>query len=139
MESTASRDGTAPPTPAAAEERSTHHKPTGPPPASARALLSRVLRRNARALAVSFALLSLWQLSETMVSVVVGEFIDHAVVSGGTGALLTWGAVLVLVFASLMYTYRYGALIARRVDQVEAHQLRIEIARHVLSPRGART
>ena len=139
MESTASRDRTAPPTPAAPEKSSIRHEPAGPPPASARELLLRVLRRNARALAASFALLSLWQLSEALVPVVVGGLIDHAVASGDIGTLLTWGALLALVFASLMYSYRYGALIAYRVDQMEANRLRTEIARHVLSPRGART
>ena len=134
-----SRDGTVAPIPAAPEEGLTRHEPAGPPPASSRELLSRVLRRNARALAASFALLSLWQLSEAMVSVIVGGLIDNAVASGDVGALLTWGALLALVFASLMYTYRYGALIAYRVDQGEANRLRTEIARHVLGPRGART
>lgn len=139
MDSTASRNGTAPPKPAAPEDSSTRHGPAGRPPASAREVLSRVLRRNARALAASFALLSLWQLSEAMVPVVVGGLIDHAVTSGDVRALFTWGALLTLVFASLMYTYRYGALIAYRADQVEANRLRTEIARHVLGPRGART
>jgi putative ABC transport system ATP-binding protein len=86
-----------------------------------------------------FLLLSLWQLAEAMVPVVVGEFIDHAVVSGDVRALIGWGALLALVFAALMYLYRYGALIAYQVDQLEAHRLRVEIAEHVLRPLSART
>jgi putative ABC transport system ATP-binding protein len=43
------------------------------------------------------------------------------------------------MFASLMFTYRYGALIACRIDQLEANRLRTEIAHHVLRPLGART
>lgn len=109
------------------------------PPSSARKLLVRSLRRNARGLTVSFALLALWQLSEAMVPVVVGAFIDRAVVSGSVNALLGWGALLALVFLSLMFVYRYGALIAYRIDQVEANRLRSEIAQHVLRPLGART
>ena len=112
---------------------------TAEPPASARELLARVLRRNARAMAVCCTLLSVWQLSEAAVSVVVGEFIDHAVLPGDVGALIEWAALLALVFAALMFFYRYGALIAYRVDQVEANRLRVEIAGHVLRPRGART
>lgn len=108
-------------------------------PSSARGLLSRMLRRNARGVAASFALLSVWQLSEAMVPVVVGQLIDQAVVSGSVGALATWGSLLALLFAALMLTYRCGALIAYRIDQVEAHRLRTEIAGHVLRPLGART
>ncbi|MDM4719719.1 ABC transporter ATP-binding protein [Micromonospora sp. WMMA1363] len=97
------------------------------------------MRRNASGVAASFTLLSVWQLSEAMVPVVVGALIDHAVVSGSVGALVTWGSLLALVFASLMFAYRCGALVAYRIDQFEANRLRSEIARHVLRPRGART
>lgn len=88
---------------------------------------------------VSFFLLSVWQFSEAMVSVVVGGLIDHAVAAGSVSALIEWGGLLVLVFASLMFVYRFGALIAYRVDQLEANRLRTEIAQHVLHPLGART
>ncbi|MEU7206524.1 ABC transporter ATP-binding protein [Streptomyces sp. NPDC045470] len=108
-------------------------------PGSARELLVRVLRRNARAVGACFALLSVWQLAEAMVPVVVGEFIDRAVVSGDVPALIGWGALLALIFAALMYFYRYGALMAYKVDQFEAHRLRVEIAEHVLRPLSART
>jgi putative ABC transport system ATP-binding protein len=108
-------------------------------PTSARRLLSRALRRNARAVAVSFVLLAVWQLSEAMVPVVVGGLIDHAVLTGSVGALIGWGSLLALVFASLIFVYRYGALIAYRTDQFESNRLRAEIARHVLRPLGART
>ncbi|WP_327733454.1 ABC transporter ATP-binding protein/permease [Streptomyces nojiriensis] len=108
-------------------------------PASARALLTRGLARNRRQVAASFALLSVWQLSEAMVSVVVGELIDHAVATGDVTALAEWGALLMLVFASLMFVYRSGAVIAYRIDQRESNRLRAEIAHHVLRPRGART
>lgn len=109
------------------------------PPCSARELLARVLRRNARAVGACFALLALWQLAEAMVPVVVGGFIDHAVVSGDVRALIGWGALLTLTFAALMYFYRYGALIAYQVDRFEAHRLRVEIAEHVLRPLSAST
>jgi putative ABC transport system ATP-binding protein len=108
-------------------------------PSSARELLVRVLRRNGRRVAASFALLSVWQLSEAMVPVVVGQLLDHAVSTGSLTALAGWGALLVLAFASLMFVYRSGAVIAYGVDQQERNRLCIEIARHVLHPRGART
>jgi putative ABC transport system ATP-binding protein len=89
--------------------------------------------------AAAFGLLSIWQFSEAMVSVVVGMIIDHAVAVGSVRALLAWGGLLVLVFASLMVTYLYGAAAAFRTDQRERHRLRVEIAHHVLRPRGARS
>ncbi|MEV6340623.1 ABC transporter ATP-binding protein [Nocardia vinacea] len=88
---------------------------------------------------LSFIMLSIWQLSEAMVPVVVGGLIDHAVVTGSLNGLITWGSLLALVFASLMLFYRYGALLAFRIDQLESNRLRSEIARHILQPRGART
>jgi putative ABC transport system ATP-binding protein len=111
----------------------------GAAPASGRALLARALRRNARPVVLSFVLMSLWQLSEAMVPVVVGQLIDAAVVTGSAGALLWWGSLLVVAFAALMVFYRYGALIAYRVDQAEGNRLRSEVAQHVLRPVGART
>ncbi|MEV0849985.1 ABC transporter ATP-binding protein [Streptomyces sp. NPDC049954] len=90
-------------------------------------------------MATAFSLLSVWQFSEAMVSVVVGMIIDHAVAVGSLRALLAWGALLLLVFASLMITYLYGAAGAFRTDQRERHRLRVEIAHHVLRPLGARS
>jgi putative ABC transport system ATP-binding protein len=105
-------------------------------PGSASQLLKRAVRRNARSMAAAFGLLSVWQFSEAMVSVVVGMIIDHAVAVGSVRALLAWGALLVL--ASLMVSYLYGAAEAYGTDQRERHRLRIEIAHHVLRPLGAR-
>src|SRR5690606_19153793 len=96
-------------------------------------------RRNAPGAVRSFGLLALWQLSEAMVSVVVGLVVDHAVAKSSVADLALWGGVLVLVFVSLMLTYRYGAADAFRIDQRENHRLRGEIAHHVLRPLGART
>ncbi|MFF5563658.1 ABC transporter transmembrane domain-containing protein [Streptomyces sp. NPDC012623] len=112
---------------------------TAPAPGSALKLLLRGIRRNRVAVARSFGLLAAWQLSEAMVPVVVGLVIDHAVAGGSVTSLALWGGVLVMVFASLMFTYRFGAADAYRVDQRENHRLRGEIAHHVLRPAGART
>ncbi|MFI0906876.1 ABC transporter ATP-binding protein [Streptomyces sioyaensis] len=90
-------------------------------------------------MARSFGLLAAWQLSEAMVPVVVGLVIDHAVARGSVTTLALWGSALVGVFASLMFTYRWGAADAYRIDQRENHRLRGEIAHHVLRPLGART
>ncbi|MFI0942899.1 ABC transporter transmembrane domain-containing protein [Streptomyces sp. NPDC021020] len=90
-------------------------------------------------MAAAVGLLSVWQFSEAMVSVVVGMIIDHAVAVGSVRALLAWSALLLLVFASLMVSYLYGAAEAFRTDQRERHRLRVEIAHHVLRAPGARS
>ncbi|MFI0723457.1 ABC transporter transmembrane domain-containing protein [Streptomyces sp. NPDC021224] len=120
-------------------QRTGTRRPRAGPPASAGRLVGRSLRRNARGLAAVVALLSLWQFSEAMVPVAVGMIVDHAVASGSPRALSAWGGLLALVFASLMVCYFHGAARAFRTDQRERHRLRVEIARHVLRPAGART
>jgi putative ABC transport system ATP-binding protein len=108
-------------------------------PGSAGGLLRRALRRNARTLAVGYPLLTLWQLSETLVPVVIGLVVDQAVDGGGLGDLAWTLGVLVGLFVVLSNGYRYGARYVKRGIEDEAHLLRTEVAGHVLHPRGART
>lgn len=108
-------------------------------PASADGLLRRGLQRHRRWVTLSVLLLSLWQLSEAMVPVVVGVVIDRAIAAQDLTSLVVWGAVLLVTFLSLSYAYRYGAALAFRIRQSETHALRMEIADHVLHPLGART
>ncbi len=115
----------------------THDAP--PAPRTAGGLLRRALRRRARHLGVGYPLLVAWQLSETLVPVVIGLVVDQAV-DGGTPADLVWTlGVLVAVFVVLANGYRYGARSIVRGIEAERHALRLEVASHVLHPRGART
>lgn len=108
-------------------------------PATADALLGRTLRRQRRSLAGSVALITSWQVCETLVPVLIGVFIDRAVATGDVRQLLLWGAAFCLLFAVLSCSYRGGSRIFMRAMQRESHALRTEVAAHVLDPRGART
>ncbi|GAB3260847.1 ABC transporter ATP-binding protein [Alteromonas gracilis] len=103
------------------------------------ALLRRTLRRQRRRLVGAVALISVWQLSEAAVPVLLGVLIDRAVASGDPGQLLLWSLVLCAHFAVLSSSYRFGSRWANRAKLVEEHRLRTEIADHVLDARGVRT
>lgn len=108
-------------------------------PASAGALLRRTVRRHRRRLALGYPLITLWQLSETLVPVVIGLVVDQAV-DGGSVADLAWTlGVLVALFVVLSNGYKLGSRFVVRSSETEAHLLRREISAHVLHPRGART
>ena len=102
-------------------------------------ILLRGIARNRGPVALSFLLLAIWQLSEAMVSVVVGLAIDRAVATGDVVSMVQVGGLLVLIFVSLIVTYRYGVLASVKVDQTESHRTRLEITRHILRARGARS
>lgn len=108
------------------------------PPATPGALLRRTLRRQRRRLAGSIALITLWQVCEAAVPVLIGVVIDRAVATGDVERLLLWGAVLCVHFTVLSLAYRFGARIGFRAGQEESHLLRTEVSAHVLSSRGAR-
>nr|WP_254450923.1 ABC transporter ATP-binding protein [Aeromicrobium stalagmiti] len=76
---------------------------------------------------------------EALVPVVIGVIIDRAVATGDAVELATWGGALVLLFAVLSYSYRWGAHLGVGALQLEMHQLRVEVSEHVLGPDGART
>lgn len=103
------------------------------------ALMRRSLRRQRRAVLASSALITLWQVCEAMVTVLIGVMIDRAVTTGDLRELVLWAVVLCLHFLVLSLSYRFGARIANRAVHVESHRLRTEVSGHVLDPRGART
>jgi putative ABC transport system ATP-binding protein len=102
-------------------------------------LIRRTVVRQRRALAGSIAFITLWQLCEAAVPVLIGVIIDRAVATGEVDRLLLWSAVMCVHFAVLSLAYRFGSRIAFRALQVESHRLRTEVSAHVLAPRGART
>lgn len=112
---------------------------TSPPPADGKALLRRTLRRHPGRLVVSFVLISVWQVSEALVPVAIGLVIDRAVATGDLAALAVSAVGLVLLFATLSYSYRFGSRVAWVAMQTENHRIRTDVADHVLAPAGART
>lgn len=101
-------------------------------------LLRRTVRRQRHRLLGATALITLWQVCEAAVPILIGVVIDHAVATGNLGRLALWSVVLCVHFAVLSTSYRLGARIAFRAVQTESHLLRTEVSAHVLSPRGAR-
>ncbi|WP_167001342.1 ABC transporter ATP-binding protein [Mumia sp. ZJ430] len=102
-------------------------------------IVRRMVRRNTGRLSASFALLCVWQLSEALVPILIGVIIDRAIAPSDTTAFVVGAAGLCLLMGTLSYSYRFGARIAFNVVQREEHALRMEVAAHVLHPRGART
>ncbi|MDT9593403.1 ABC transporter ATP-binding protein [Nocardioides zeae] len=109
------------------------------PPADGRAVLRRTLRRHRRRLVASFALISTWQVCEALVPVAIGLIIDRAVATGDVTALVLSALGLMLLFATLSYSYRFGSRIAWVAMHTENHRIRTDVADHVLAPAGART
>lgn len=107
------------------------------PPATAGRLLIRGLTRNKGRLLAGFALLSSWQLCETLVPVMIGVVIDRAVATSDVRSLLLLLAATALLFGVLSFSYRFGARITFGVVQREMHDIRVEIASHALHPQGA--
>lgn len=108
-------------------------------PSTPGALIRRTLAREWRAVTLSAVLVTVWQVAELMVPVLIAVFIDRAVTTGDAVELAFWAGVLVVHFVVLSLSYRFGARAGLRALQTQAHALRCEISARVLSPRGARS
>ena len=102
-------------------------------------ILRRTITRNARRLGIGTGLISLHQVCEALVPILIGVVVDRAIAPGDRGALLLWLAVLAGLFAVLTLVYRFGARQLMRAIADEAHRLRVEVAAKILHPRGIRT
>jgi putative ABC transport system ATP-binding protein len=101
------------------------------------AVLRQAVTGQRRNVATAVVLLGGHQAGEALVPVVVGVVIDRAVDGGTTGDLVTWLAVLGVVFAGLSTCYRNGARFAERANERAAHGIRVAVTARVLDPRGA--
>lgn len=108
-------------------------------PTTGMRLIGRALRRNRRQLSCGYPLIILWQLCETLVPVAIGVIIDQGVATGDGRDFGLSLLMLVALFAVLSNAYRFGSRFIVRSLQEEAHLLRLEVAEHVLDPRGAKT
>lgn len=79
------------------------------------------------------------QAGEALVPVVIGVIIDQVLASGQLSDLVLWLAVLAGLFAMFSYSHRFGARLLERATQQSAHDLRVNLTRRVLDPRGAGT
>ncbi|MFC9552152.1 ABC transporter ATP-binding protein [Rhodococcus sp. NPDC056960] len=103
------------------------------------AILRRTLVRNRARLGIGTVLVCLHQVAETLVPISIGVIVDRAVATGDLLALAVWRCALALLFLVLTAAWRYGARFVVVAMQNEAHQLRMEVARRILDPRGVRT
>lgn len=110
--------------------------PTSPTSGS---LLRRALGRRLRFVIPGLLLMSTWQLCEALVPISIGLVVDHAIVPRDRTALLVSVLGILLLFTVLSFAYRFGARRMNTALQLEAHDLRVEVARHALLTRGALT
>ena len=108
--------------------------PTSPTSGS---LLRRAICRRLRFVVPGLLLMATWQLCEALVPISIGLIVDHAIVPRDRAALLLSIAGLLLLFTVLSFAYRFGARRMNTALQLEAHDLRVEVARHALLSRGA--
>ncbi|BAL88765.1 putative ABC transporter ATPase and permease protein [Actinoplanes missouriensis 431] len=102
-------------------------------------ILRRAVARNGKRLWTGTALAGVYQLCAALIPILIGVIVDRAVGTGDVVALLTWIAVLALVFLVMTLTYRFGARQLQRAIAEEGHRLRVEVAARILHPRGLRT
>ena len=109
-----------------------------PPPQTARELLVRSFVRHKRAVLWSLLFRSFHQIGELGVPLLIGVIIDRAITTGDTSELIFWIGILGLDFLVLSLGWRFGSRFEFDAMQLEMHQLRCEIADHILHDRGAR-
>ncbi|MCA2225345.1 ABC transporter ATP-binding protein [Nonomuraea aurantiaca] len=97
------------------------------------------MTRNRRRLGLGTALISLHQVCESLVPILIGVIVDRAIGPGDGGALVLWVAALAVLFVVLTTVYRFGARQLMFAIAVEAHTLRVEVAEKITHPRGIRT
>lgn len=110
--------------------------PTSPTSGS---LLRRAIGRRLRFVVPGLLLMSTWQLCEALVPISIGLVVDHAIVPRDRTALLLSIVGILLLFTVLSFAYRLGARRMNTALQLEAHDLRVEVARHALLTRGSLT
>ncbi|GAA1000950.1 ABC transporter ATP-binding protein [Acrocarpospora macrocephala] len=101
-----------------------------------REVLWRAVRGQRRDVLVGSLLGAGHQAGEVAVPVLIGVVIDQAVASGDLTALLGWLAALAAVYVGLSFSFRYGARAGERAAEQAGHELRLELVRRVLDPRG---
>ncbi|MGP3930582.1 ABC transporter ATP-binding protein [Nonomuraea sp. KM88] len=104
-----------------------------------RRVLWRAVTRNRWQLGTGTGLISLHQVCESLVPILIGVIVDRAIGPGDGGALVLWVAALAGLFTVLSMAYRFGARRLMLAIADEAHLLRVEVAAKIMHPRGIRT
>ncbi|WP_164478410.1 ABC transporter ATP-binding protein [Mycolicibacterium stellerae] len=103
------------------------------------AVLRRTLTRNLRWLIPGTTLISVHQLCEVAVPVLIGIIVDRAVATGSVEAIIRWIAALAALFLVLTLVYRIGARMLMFAIARESHLLRVELSAKILDPLGIHT
>lgn len=101
---------------------------------SGTALLRQSLQVQRRRLAAAATLLSVHQVCEVAVPVIIGATVDRALAQIDGPSLIRWIAALAATFLVLTVAYRYGARFAMSAAQSEAHRVRMRCAVALLDP-----
>lgn len=99
-------------------------------------VIRRALLGQRRRMAIGVLLGAGHQAGEALVPVLVGVVVDQAVAGGDAGLLIGWLAVLAAVYVGLSFSFRFGARAGERAAEQAGHELRMELVRRVLDPRG---
>ncbi|WP_231750303.1 MULTISPECIES: ABC transporter ATP-binding protein [unclassified Dietzia] len=114
----------------------THRRATGVP-STANGLLLRAIGRRKRLVVPGLVLMTMWQVCEALVPIAIGVIVDRAIIPLDRWAMV-WSVLgLVALFTVLSLSYRFGARMANRAVQEEAHDLRVEATRVPLTRRRA--
>jgi len=104
-----------------------------------RRLVGDMFRRQRGGVALAAAFWSLHQLCEALVPVAIGLVIDQAVGTGSIPAMI-WSVVGVFgLFTALTMGWRTGLWFISKVELEEAHLLRMQVVRRVVTGRGIST
>lgn len=95
-----------------------------------------VVQRHRRAAWWAGVLFATHQIGEALVPIVIGATIDRAIEPSDTGALVRWIAALVVTFAFLSLSWRFGSRLAEIAEAGVDHDLRMELTRRLVNPRG---
>lgn len=110
-----------------------------PSPLSPARVLLRTLRGagRGRRLSLATALMIVHEGAEAFVPILVGVIIDQALVTADPARFLLWLGVLGANFAVLSFSYRWSARLMVTVYGYGEHDLRNDVLRHALHPRGS--
>ncbi|MBB5868321.1 putative ABC transport system ATP-binding protein [Allocatelliglobosispora scoriae] len=110
-------------------------RPPDPEVHDVRTVLRDAITGQRRHVALSTLFVTGHQAGEAMVPFIIGVVIDRAV-AGSAADLVTWLAVLAVVYIGLSFSYRFGERSSERAATQAAHGVRIRITERVLDHRG---
>ena len=93
-------------------------------------------RRQWRHLLVASIMSITNQAGEALVPIVVGLVIDRAVLTGDFADLVWWLGILAAVFVTLSLSYRFGQRRTHFGAVLVEQELRLQVARRIIDPRG---